>query len=75
MDKHTFLSKLAEILDYDGVITENQEVATIDVWDSLGILSVLEFMSEMGVKIEPEDLYTISNISQILELANHKIDN
>lgn len=75
MDKHTFLSKLAEILDYDGVITENQEVATIDVWDSLGILSVLEFMSEIGVKIEPDDLYTISNISQILELANHKIDN
>lgn len=75
MDKHTFLSKLAEILDYDGVISENQEVATIDVWDSLGILSVLEFMSEIGVKIEPDDLYTISNISQILELANHKIDN
>lgn len=75
MDKHTFLSKLAEILDYDGVITENQEVATIDVWDSLGILSVLEFMSEIGVKIETDDLYTISNISQILELANHKIDN
>ena len=44
MKTDEFLKRVAEVLDYEGVILSEQELLTIDEWDSLGILSVMELL-------------------------------
>ena len=66
MNENEFLVELANILDYDGVILAEQDIATIDVWDSLGILSVMQLLSDMGIKMEVEKLSQLQTIAELL---------
>jgi len=68
-----FLIRLADAIDYDGVIEANQDVGSIVEWDSLGVLSVIELFSDLGVKVNPSTLQKVENISQLLEIAEHVI--
>ena len=66
MNENDFLVELANVLDYEGLILPEQYVATIDVWDSLGILSVLQLLSDLGIKIQVEKISEIQNIKDLL---------
>lgn len=70
MNKIDFLVKLADVLDYGDVIKEDQDVSTIDEWDSLGILAVLELLSDIGIKVQPEKINGITNIGDLLEIID-----
>jgi acyl carrier protein len=70
MNESEFLIALSVALDYDGEIAPNQDIATIEVWDSLGILSVVGLLSDLGLKIDPEMLQSIQNIRELLALVN-----
>ncbi len=69
MNQNEFLIELANILDYDGMILADQDVATIDVWDSLGILSVMQLLSDMGIKIQVEKITELHNINELLVIV------
>lgn len=73
MNQKEFLSLLADAIDYEGVIDANQDVESIVEWDSLGILSVIELLSDLGIKVNPDALQKVENISQLLEIAEHVI--
>ena len=66
MNEKNFLVELANLLDYDGIIFPEQDIATIDVWDSLGILSVMQLLSDMGIKIQVEKISQLQNIAELL---------
>jgi acyl carrier protein len=70
MKTEEFLKRVAEALEYDGEITSNQDTLTIDGWDSLGVLSIMELLSDLDVKYDVEKLGQISNISELLETAS-----
>lgn len=69
MNKAEFLSKLADALDYDGIIRSDQDIASIEEWDSLGVLSVIELLNDMGLKIDPEKIMDLNNISSLIKLV------
>mgnify|MGYP000017313618 CR=1 FL=1 len=66
MNENIFLVELANVLDYDGIILPDQDIATIDVWDSLGILSVMQLLSDMGIKIQVEKISQLQSIAELL---------
>jgi acyl carrier protein len=69
MNQNEFLIELANILDYDDLIRPDQDVATIDVWDSLGILSVMQLLSDIGIKIQVEKITELQNIDELLKIV------
>lgn len=73
MNHAKFLTRLAEVLDHDGAIVANQDVESIDEWDSLGLLSVIELLADIGVKGKTDELGDITNISQLLELVKQVV--
>lgn len=74
MNKQEFLTRLAEALDHDGVIEANQKVESIPEWDSLGILSVIELLADLNIKVKPEALKEIQSIPELIEIARTAID-
>lgn len=73
MNQKEFLSRLADAIDYEGMIDVNQDVDSIAEWDSLGILSVIELLSDLGIKVNLDALQRVQNISELLEIAEHLI--
>jgi hypothetical protein len=73
VNQKEFLSRLADAIDYEGVIEVNQDIESITEWDSLGILSVIELLSDLGVKVNPDALQKVGNISELLEIVGHLI--
>jgi acyl carrier protein len=69
MNQNEFLIELANILDYEDLIGPDQDVATIDVWDSLGILSVMQLLSDIGIKIQVEKITELQNIDELLKIV------
>ncbi len=65
MDSATFLTKVAEVLEYDGEISRGQNLEDIDMWDSLGILSIVELLEDLGAEV---DIDTINNLKTTDEL-------
>lgn len=65
MDSATFLAKVAEVLEYDGEINRGQNLEDIDMWDSLGILSIVELLEDLGAEV---DIDTINNLKTTDEL-------
>lgn len=65
MDSATFLAKVAEVLEYDGEISRGQNLEDIDMWDSLGILSIVELLEDLGAEV---DIDTINNLKTTDEL-------
>jgi acyl carrier protein len=73
VNQKEFLSRLADAIDYEGVIEVNQDLESIVEWDSLGILSVIELLSDLGIKVNPDALQKVDNISELLEIVEHLI--
>ena len=69
MDSTEFFAKVAEVLDYDGDITSGQNLVDIDMWDSLGILSIVELLEEIGVEVDIETLNGLTTTDELLALA------
>jgi hypothetical protein len=69
MNQAEFLKSVADAIDYDGIILPDQGVDTLNEWDSLGVLSVLAFLSEIGLQVDSTRLASIVNISELLEIS------
>lgn len=69
MNQDEFLKRIADLIDHNGIISPNQDVDSLSEWDSLGVLSVLAFLSENGIQVRSEMLTSITNISELLEIS------
>jgi acyl carrier protein len=69
MNQAEFLKSIADAIDYDGILLPDQDVDTLNEWDSLGVLSVLVFLSEIGLQVDSTRLASIVNISELLEIS------
>lgn len=69
MNSDAFLRRVAEVLDYPGPITPGQSLADIDVWDSLGRLSVVDLLDELGVTVDLDALAEIETTDQLLVMV------
>lgn len=74
MNSSEFLAKVAEVLDHDGELSKGQDLADIEVWDSLGILSVLDLLEEMGVELDIDALSDLQTTDELIALAGSKIN-
>lgn len=73
MDSTAFLTKVAEVLEYDGGITRGQNLEDIDMWDSLGILSIVELLEELGAEVEIDTLTNLKTTDELIALAGDAV--
>ena len=69
MTEKEFLTKMIDILDYDGELSMSMALQDIEEWDSL---SILTFLAEMGryssIKVDDvKQAKTIENLYQLIK--------
>ena len=74
MDIATFLAKVAEVLDYDREIVRGQNLEDIDVWDSLGILSIVELLEELGADVDIDTINNLKTTDELIALAGRAVN-
>jgi acyl carrier protein len=74
MRLNEFLGRLAEALLVDPVqVKPDTNLAQIEGWDSMGQLSTVALLDELGVKLPPGALMKCKNVSDITALAGERI--
>lgn len=73
MDSATFLAKVAEVLDHDGVLERGQSLESVEVWDSLGILSVVDLLEELGAEVDIDALSNLETTDELIALAGSAV--
>ncbi|WP_257550900.1 hypothetical protein [Sphingopyxis sp. DBS4] len=73
MDSAAFLAKVAEVLDYDGEIVRGQKLEDIDMWDSLGILSIVELLEELGAEVDIDTINDLKTTDELIALAGEAV--
>lgn len=74
MDSATFLAKVAEVLEYEGEIGRGQNLDDIDMWDSLGILSIVELLEELGTEVDIDTLNNLKTTDELIALAGDAVN-
>jgi acyl carrier protein len=74
MNQATFLKRLAEALDFSGELDPAQDLDSVDGWDSLGILSTIDLLSELGVEVSGEILGRAKLVAELIAVAGEAID-
>lgn len=74
MDSATFLGKVAEVLEYDGEIARGQNLEDIDMWDSLGILSIVELLEDLGVEVDIDTINNLKTTDELIALAGSAVN-
>jgi len=69
MEINKFLALVGETLDYEGIINIEDNVADIDVWDSLGILSIVGMLDSMGVVVDLEEFEKMETIRDFVNIV------
>ena len=69
MDSITFLARVAEVLDFDGEITRGQNLEDIDMWDSLGILTIVELLEDLGAEVDIDTINGLKTTDELIALA------
>ena len=69
MELNKFLELLEETLDHEGTIDINDNVSDIEMWDSLGILSIVSMLDGLGVSVELVKFETIDTIKEFVDLV------
>jgi acyl carrier protein len=69
MNNVAFFARVAEALDYEGVIERGQELAALEMWDSLGILSIIDLLEEIGIEVDIDALSKLETTDELIALA------
>jgi len=64
-----FLKVTAETLEYEEVINIDDRVEDIDMWDSLGVLSLVGMLDEMNISVELDRFEGLETIREFIALA------
>ena len=73
MKSEDFLAKIAEVLEYEGTLSKGQSLNDIDVWDSLGILCVVDLLEEIGAEVDIDQLSNLSTIDDLIAIAGSAV--
>ncbi len=74
MTKQEFLEELAEVIDTEIELNEDTNLDEIDEYDSIAILSLINFYDELGVKVKPSDFENLKKVSDLIKLAGDKVE-
>ena len=69
MNIEEFLKVTAETLEYEEVINIDDRVEDIDMWDSLGVLSLVGMLDEMNISVELDSFEGLETIREFIALA------
>tara|TARA_B100000674_G_C37822476_1_gene906511 strand:+ start:55 stop:279 length:225 start_codon:yes stop_codon:yes gene_type:complete len=73
MDLNEFLELVKETLDAENDISIDDMVEEIDEWDSLGVLSLVSMLDDLGVAFEVdkfEDIITVEDFVKMTGIIN-----
>jgi acyl carrier protein len=73
MNSAGFLAKVAEVLEYEGILSTGQSLNDIDVWDSLGILSVVDLLEEIGAEVDIDQLSNLATVDELIAIAGSAV--
>ena len=74
MGSLTFLARVSEAIDHDGILVPGQSFDGVENWDSLGILSIVDLLEEMGVEVDIDALSTVDTTDALIALAGSAIN-
>ena len=74
MSLEEFLEGIAEALDTDAELSPETELESIDEYDSIGVLSLMSYLDELGIKAAPADFEKFRTVADLVELAKERID-
>jgi len=74
MSVEDFLKELEEALDTQESLTPETILDEIDEYDSIGVLSIMSLLDEMGIKVSPSDFEKLNSVADIITLAKEAID-
>ncbi len=73
MNSAEFLAKVADVLEYEGSLSRGQSLEDIEVWDSLGILSVVDLLEEIGADVDIEQLSNLVTTDDLIAIAGSAV--
>lgn len=74
MTKEEFLQSVSELLESEEPLKLGGDLDERVNWDSLGILSLIDFFEELGVPVDIEALSNLRTTDELVELAGSAID-
>jgi len=75
MTREEFISELELMLDVkEGVLNCDTELASIRSWDSIGKLSMLTLISDIGTEVEIDLLRDCKTINDLLKLVEDDLE-
>lgn len=74
MNVEEFFQRVAEALDSSAEIARGQALDSIEGWDSLGILAILDLLESGGVTIDLDELRAAQTTDDLLRLAGSLVE-
>ena len=74
MTQQEFLEGIAEALDCEIELSGDTILDDIDEYDSIGVLSLMSYFDELGIKVSPNDFEKFETVQDLINLAGDKID-
>ncbi len=74
MTQQEFLEAIAEALDCEMELSGETILDDIDEYDSIGVLSLMSYFDELGIKVSPNDFEKFETVQDLINLAGDKID-
>jgi len=69
MNVKEFLKLTSEILECESEIGIDDDIEDIDEWDSLGVLSIISMLDEMGITLALDQFENIETIKDYIDLV------
>ena len=69
MNVKEFLKLTSEILECENEIGIDDDIEDIDEWGSLGILSIISMLDEMGITLALDQFENIETIKDYIDLV------
>lgn len=74
MNVEEFFQRVAEALDSSSDLTLGQALDSVEGWDSLGILSILDLLESGGVTVDLDELRAAKTTDDLLRLAGPMVE-
>ena len=74
MNVEEFFQKVAEALDSSTALARGQALESVEGWDSLGILAILDLLESGGVTVDLDELRAAQTTDDLLRLAGSLVE-
>ena len=74
MNVEEFFQKVAEALDSSAALVRGQALESVEGWDSLGILTILDLLESGGVTVDLDELRAAQTTDDLLRLAGSLVE-